>query len=108
MRDALGRFGERHPLMEQLRAHEMQPEVEVAEPEPRLATEARNRLECLPGLAGAPPTALVVGEAGQRVEDAVQIGRDSKAQHLEVVRNVAYDGNVAWIDYTNEAAQEPR
>ena len=31
-----------------------------------------------------------------------------KAEHLDVVRHVAYDGNVAWIDDTDDAAQEPR
>jgi hypothetical protein len=31
-----------------------------------------------------------------------------EAEHLDVVRNVAYDGNVAWIDDTDDPAQEPR
>jgi len=86
----------------------VQADVAVAEPEPRLAAQFRNGVERLPRLAGAAPAALLVGEARERVEDAVQIGRDPKAQHLDVVRDVAYDGNVAWIDDTYDAAQEPR
>ena len=108
VRNALRRLRERHALAQELGAHEMQADVAVAEPEPRLAAELRDGVERLPRLARAAPAALLVGEAGERVEDAVQIGRDPKAQHLDVVRDVAYDGNVAWIDYTDEAAQEPR
>src|SRR5262249_59438308 len=87
---------------------EVEADVAVAELEPRLAAELRHRVERLPRLAGSAPPALLVREAGERVEDAVQIGRDSKPQHLDVVRYVAYDGNVAWIDDTENAAQEPR
>ena len=67
-----------------------------------------DRLERVPGLVGAAPAALLVGEPGERVEDAVEVGRDVQAEHLDVVRHVAYDGNVAWIDDTEQAAQEPR
>ena len=38
--------------------------------------ELRDRLERLPRLARAAPAALLVGEPGERVDDAVQIGRD--------------------------------
>ena len=108
MRDPLGRLGERHACAQQLGPHEVEADVAVAEPEPRLAAERRHGVEHLPALTGAAPAALVVGEAGERVENGVQIRRDPKAQHLDVVRDVAYDGNVAWIDDTYDAAQEPR
>src|SRR5438093_737523 len=88
--------------------HEVKAEVAVTEPEPLVAAQLRHRLERTPALVRAPPAALLVGAAGERVEDAVQIGRDVQAEHLDVVRHVAYDGNVAWIDDSHHAAQEPR
>src|SRR4029077_2342315 len=93
---------------QQLGAHQVQPDVAVAELKPRLSSELCDCLEGMPGLACATPAAFFVGETGERVEDAVQIGRDPKAEYFDVVRNVAYDGNVAWIDYTHHAAQKPR
>ena len=95
-------------MAQQLGAHEVQADVAVAEPEPGLAAELRDRLERLPRLAGAAPAALLVGEPRQRVEDAVEVGRDPQAQHLEVVRDVADDGDVVRIDDTEQPAQEPR
>src|SRR5690242_5916768 len=85
----------------------MEADVAVAEPEPVVAAELGDRLERTPALVGTAPTTVVVGAARERVEDAVQIGRDPKSQQLDVVRHVAYDGNVAWIDDTDETAQEP-
>ena len=72
---------------------------------PPSAADGRERV---PGLVGAPPAALLVGDAGERVEDAVEIGRDVQAEHLDVVAHVAYDGYVVRFDYRDDAAQEPR
>ena len=76
----------------------MEAEVAVAEPEPRLAAELAGRLERVPGLVGAAPAALLVGDARERVEDAVEVGRDVQAEHLDVVADVAYDGDVVRVD----------
>ena len=73
---------------ERLRPHEMEAEIPVAEHEPALAAEPLRLLERRPGLARAAPTALLVGEAGERVEDAVEVGRDMDAEHLDVVADV--------------------
>ena len=50
-------------VAQELRAHEMQADVAVAELEPGLAAELRDRSERLPGLVGPAPAALLVGEA---------------------------------------------
>ena len=102
------RLAQRHARAEQLRADEVQAEVAIAEPEPGLAAELGHRLERTPALVGAPPPSHVVGAAGERVEDAVEVGRHVQPEQLDVVRHVAYDGNVAWIDDSHHAAQEPR
>ena len=103
-----GDLGERHALAQQLRAHEMQPEVAVAEPEPGFAAELRHRRERVPGLVRAAPAALLVGDAGEGVEHAVEVGGDVQAEHLDVVPHVAYDGYVVRFDDSDHSAQEPR
>ena len=82
---------ERLSAAQRLRADEMQPEVEVAEHEPALATPRSRRLERLPALPGPAPAALRVVEPGEAVEDRVEVGRDVQAEHLEVVADVADD-----------------
>src|SRR5205814_1824127 len=66
---------------EGLRPYEVQAEVEVAELEPRFAAEPLDRLERVPRLPGAAPAALLVREARERVEDAVEVGRDMEPEH---------------------------
>jgi hypothetical protein len=72
----------------------MEADVAVAEQEPRLAAQARHRVERVPRLVGAPPAALLVREPGQRVEDRVDVRADVQAEDLLVVRYVRYDGNI--------------
>jgi hypothetical protein len=72
----------------------METDVAVAQPEPALAPEVVDRLEGVPRLRGAAPAALVVGKAREAVENAVEIGAHVKAEHLDVVRHVPYDGHV--------------
>ena len=43
-------------------------------------------------LVRAAPAALLVGEPGERVDDRVEVGRDVQAEHLDVVADVADDG----------------
>jgi hypothetical protein len=45
---------------------------------------------------------------GQRVEQAVQVGRDVNAEHLGVVADVADHGHLGRLDEVDEAADEPR
>ena len=74
-----------------LRPQQMQAEVPVAELEPVVAAEARHRLERVPRLVGTTPAELLVSDPGERVEDAVEIGRDVHAENLDVVPDV-HDG----------------
>ena len=79
-REPGGDGGERLAGAQRLRADEVEAEVAVAEPEPVLAAERRDRAERLPGLARPAPAALLVVQAGERVEDAVEVGRDVRAR----------------------------
>ena len=72
----------------------MQPEIAIAEPEPRVSAHGADGFERVPSLVGATPTALLVGDPGKGIEDAVEVGRDMEAEDLDVVPDVAYDGYV--------------
>ena len=93
-------------LAESPRAHEVEPDVAVAEPEPVLAAQARRRLERVPRLVGPPPATLGVDEPGERVEQAVEVRRDVEPEDLEVVADVADDGELAGLEDAGEAARE--
>ncbi len=99
--------GERLAGSQRLRPDEVETEIAVAEPEPVLAAERRDRLEGAPALVRAAPTSLLVVQAGQRVEDAVEIRRDGHPEHLEVVADVADHGHVRGVDRRRQAAREP-
>ena len=86
----------------------MDAEIEVSELEPRLAVEPCNLADRPPRLVGPPPAALVVREAGKRIEDAVEIRRDVKPEHLDVVADVPEDGDPLRVGRLDQAAQEPR
>ncbi len=100
--------GERLAGAQRLRPDEVEAEIAVAEPEPVLAAERRDRAERLPGLAGPAPASLLVVQAGEGVEDAVEIGRDRHPEHLEVVADVADDGEIRAARHVDEAAGEAR
>src|SRR5690242_9607550 len=65
--------GEGFPCTKALRAQDMQAEVAVAEPEPRVAAELLDARECIPRLVRATPAALLVRDSCERVEHAVEI-----------------------------------
>src|SRR5262249_15179537 len=67
----------------------MERKVSVADREPVLSAECTDGFERIPGLVAAPPPALRVGEARERVENRVEVGRDVEAEHLDVVADVA-------------------
>ena len=105
-RQTSGDGRQRLPGPQRLRAHEVQPEIAVAEPEPVLAAELGHGLERVPRLVGPAPAAGLVGAPGQRVEDAVQVGRDRQAEDLEVVADVPDRRHVRGLDRLDEPAQE--
>ena len=51
--------------------------------------------ERVPALALAAPPAILVDQARERVQEAVEIGRDVQPEDLEVVTDVSDDGEVA-------------
>ena len=61
----------------------------IAEPEPGLAAQRRQGVQERPALVAPPPAQVGVGQAREGVEDRVEIGRDRKAQVLEIVAGVA-------------------
>ena len=77
---------------EPLVAEEMEGEVLVAEAEPVLAAEAFHFGEDGPGFAGAAPAGVGVVDAGEAVEDGVDVGADGEAPVFEVVAGVDDDG----------------
>ena len=92
---------------QRLRAHEVQAEVAVAELEPRLVVaELLRRLQGVPGLAAPAPAALLVVKVGERVEQAVEVGRDVEAEHLGVVADVADHGHLIGRNEVDETAHE--
>src|SRR5262249_49212777 len=91
---------ERRSLAEELRAEQVNAGVAVAEPEPGLTPEVGDGCERVPALLGPSPAALLVGDAGERVEDAVEVGRDVETEHLDVVTYVAYYADVVRFDYS--------
>ena len=99
---------ERLSRTQRLRADEVEPQVEVAELEPGLAAEPADRLERAPGLLRAPPAALLVVQSGERVEDRVEIGRDVKPEHLDVVADVADHRDVTRIAGVDQPPDESR
>ncbi len=86
----------------------MHAKVAVTELEPRLAAELGHDLHRLPGLVRATPAALLVGNSGERVEDAVEVGRDMEAEHFDVVTDVADHRHRRRLHDLDEAAQKPR
>ena len=97
---------ERLAAAQRLGADEVQAEVAVAEREPVLAAERRGALQRLPRLAGTPPAALLVVEAGQRVEHRVEVRRHVHAEHLDVVAHVADAWSAVRVGDLHEAPQE--
>ena len=79
-----------HPL----RAQEVGRDVPVAEAEPRLLPIALEHRSGRPGLVAHPPAGGVVGQAGQRVHDGVEVRADEQAVELEVVAGVDDDGEL--------------
>ena len=59
-------------------------------------------------VSSASPAALGVDEPAERVQQAVEVGRDVESEDLEVVADVADDGELAGREDAGEAAREAR
>ena len=82
------------PAPQRLGADEVETDVAVAQPEPVGAAPSSGRLERVPALPGATPASLGVDQPAERVQEAVEIGRDVQPEDLEVVADVADDGQL--------------
>ena len=99
---------ERLPAPERLRPGEMEPQVAVAELEPRLRAELLGRGARVPGLVRATPALLGVEQARERVDDRVEVGRDVETRYLEVVADVADNGDAARAERLGQRQREAR
>ena len=106
--DPGGHRRQRLAATERLRPDEMEPEVAVAELEPRLATEAFDRVASVPGFARAAPAALLVPEAGECVEQRVEVRGDVETVDLEVVADVCDHRHVARVHNLDQRLHEAR
>src|ERR1700691_205021 len=73
----------------------MSGEIAVAELKPGRAAKLAQGLHKCPGLVTASPARLRICDAGERIHDSVEIGRDHKAEMLEVVGRIADDDEIA-------------
>ena len=108
LREPRSHGGQRLTSLQGLRAHEVQAEIAVAQPEPRFAAELRDGRERIPRLVGAAPAAFLVVQIRQRVQDRVEVRRHVHAEHLEVVADVSDHRHLSGIGDVDEAAHEPR
>jgi hypothetical protein len=83
-------------------------QIAVAECEEGALAERAHRVAALKGVAANAPALRFVDPPGERVRDGVEIGRDVKAPHLEVVAGVADDGELFGRYHRREPAQELR
>ena len=83
------------PAFSQRITKQMEGQVLVAQPEPRLPAQALHLGQHVPGFAGAAPARLGVVDAGQPVEHGVDVRADGEAPVLEVVARVDDDGQRA-------------
>ena len=72
----------------------MNREVAIAEAEPILAAERRERLHERPGLVSPTPSELRVVEAGKRVHQCVGVRRDMQAEMLEIIADIGDDEQI--------------
>src|SRR6185437_14214554 len=79
-----------------------------AQAEPCLTVERPDALECVPRLVRATPATLLVVQAGESVEDRVEIGRDVHAEDLDVVADIPDHRHVGGLDHIDDAANEAR
>ena len=88
------------------RALDMGGEIAVAELEPGLAAERRERRHEGPGLVAPAPAALRIVETGERVHQRVDVGRDRQAEMLEVVAGVGDHDEFAGRQHAAQAERE--
>ena len=86
----------------------MKAEIPVAETKPLIPSPGGRRLEGVPGFVGSSPAALRVDEPAERVEQAVQVGRDVQAEDVDVVTDVSDDGQLPRLEDRVEPSRDAR
>ncbi len=95
------------PRGEQVRAHEVRREIEVAEVEPRpLRAEGPQLLRGAERLLTPTPPAFAVEDVAEPVRDGVGVGGDAEAVDVVVVGHVHDHGEVVSGHHADESAQE--
>ena len=84
----------------------MNRQVAIAEAEPIVAAERRERFHERPGLVSPTPSQLRVVEAGERVHQRVGIRRDMQAEMLEIVADIGHDEQIVRRQDPAEAERE--
>src|SRR5690606_33320127 len=85
---------------------DVQGEIGVSEAKPARAAELLERRHELPCFAPATPAARAVREAGERVEQRVEVRRNTEAEVIEVIAGVADDDELTVTEHTRQAEHE--
>ena len=80
--------------------------IAVAEAEPGLAAQRTDRLHERPGLVAPAPAGRRIVEAGQRIDQRVDIGRDGQAEMLEIVAGVGDDQQIVRRQHAAQAQRQ--
>ena len=73
------------------RALDMHRKIAVAQPEPGLAADRRQRFHERPGLVMTAPAELRIGKPGQRVHHRVDVGRNGEPEMVEIIARIGDD-----------------
>jgi hypothetical protein len=99
---------ERHPRAQEPRTDEVQADVAVPEREPALASQGPGARKRVVRLVADPPAALLVEQAGERVEHRVEIRGHVEAEDLHVVADVPHGRDRPGAGRAGERVHEPR
>ena len=86
------------PRRKPLAAQHMGRQIAIANAEPRRSAEPRRLVEKVPSFSGKAQPVSGVGDAGKRVHDGVEVGRDGEAEMLEIVAGVDHYTEIAAND----------
>jgi hypothetical protein len=92
--DLGGSLGEGTAPTNEVRAGDAGGEIAVAQTEPGVVAETGEGIERVERIAAETEAALLVGEAGQVVEDDIDVGGDVEAEELGIVADVGDDRDV--------------
>src|ERR1700720_4998592 len=84
----------------------MNRQVAIAQAEPILAAERRERFHERPSLVVSPPSELRVVEASKRVHQRVGVWRDMQAEMLEIITDVGHAKQIVRRQDPAEAQRE--